>query len=145
VVLGIWLLARVAAAQDAPALKSQKEKLSYALGMDLGHQLRKLSIDVDPVVFGQGLKDALSGSKTLLTEEGVRAAVPAAYQPAASGTASRCLSVCPFSNSMKRSRQQTKISPGVPVRIMGAGRTQNGLVVKSRLPVRNRLTCPTWR
>ncbi len=43
--------------------------------MDLGNQLRKLSIDVDPALFGQGLKDALSGSKGLLTEEQVRAAV----------------------------------------------------------------------
>jgi hypothetical protein len=35
---------------------------------------------------------------------------------------------------MKWSRQQTKISPRAPVRIMGAGRTQNGLGMKSRLP-----------
>ena len=74
-VLGIGLLAGVAAAQDAAPLKSPKEKLSYALGMDLGNQLRKLSVDVDASVFGQGLKDALSGSKTLLTEEEVRTTV----------------------------------------------------------------------
>jgi len=73
--LGVLLFAGVAAAQDAPALKSQKEKVSYALGMDLGNQLRKMSIEVDPAVFGQGLKDALSGSKALLTEEEVRAAI----------------------------------------------------------------------
>ncbi len=29
------------AAQDVPALKSPKEKLSYALGMDLGNQFRR--------------------------------------------------------------------------------------------------------
>ena len=74
-VLAIAMVAGVAAAQDAPALKTEKDKVSYALGMDLGNQLKKLSIDVDPAVFGQGLKDALSGSKTLLTEEEVRAAV----------------------------------------------------------------------
>ena len=48
-------------------------------------------------------------------------------------------------STVKWSRQQTKISPRAPVRIMGAGRTQDGLGMKSRLPVRNRLTCPTWR
>jgi FKBP-type peptidyl-prolyl cis-trans isomerase FklB len=74
-VLGMGLLAAVVAAQDTPVLKSKKDKVSYALGMDLGNQLRKLSVDVDPVLFGQGLKDALSGSKTVLTEEEVRAAV----------------------------------------------------------------------
>lgn len=73
--LGMVLLAGVAVAQDAPALKDQKEKLSYALGMDLGNQLRKMSIEVDPDLFGKGLKDALTGSKTLLTEAEVRAAV----------------------------------------------------------------------
>ena len=75
IVLGIGLLAGVAVAQDNSPLKSPKEKLSYALGMDLGNQLRKLSVDVDASVFGQGLKDALSGSKTLLTEEEVRTTV----------------------------------------------------------------------
>lgn len=68
-------LASAAAVQDTPALKTQKEKISYALGMDLGSQLRRSSIDVDPVLFGQGLKDALSGGKTLLTEEQVRAVI----------------------------------------------------------------------
>ena len=74
-VFAIAMVAGVAAAQDAPALKTEKDKVSYALGMDLGNQLKKLSIEVDPAVFGQGLKDARSGSKTVLTEEEVRAAV----------------------------------------------------------------------
>ena len=74
-IFGVLLFVGGAAAQDAPALKTPKEKQSYALGMDLGNQLRKLSIEVDPALFGQGLKDALSGNKPLLTEEQVRAAV----------------------------------------------------------------------
>jgi len=72
VALGIVLVAAAAAAQDAPALKAPREKLSYALGMDLGNQLRKQSVDVDPATFGKGLSDALSGGKTLLTEEEAR-------------------------------------------------------------------------
>ncbi len=72
---GILLLVGVAAAQDAASLKDQKERVSYALGIDLGNQLRKLSVDVDSAVFARGLKDALTGSKTLLNEEQVRAAV----------------------------------------------------------------------
>ena len=72
VALGIVLVAAAAAAQDAPALKAPREKLSYALGMDLGNQLRKQSVDVDPATFAKGLSDALSGGKTLLTEEEAR-------------------------------------------------------------------------
>ncbi len=76
IALGTAMLAAVSAAgQDAPALQSRKDKISYALGVDLGNQLRKQSIDVDPALLGQGLKDALSGGKALMTEEQVRAAV----------------------------------------------------------------------
>ena len=37
-----------AAAQDATALKTEKERLSYAMGMDLGGQLKAQSVDIDP-------------------------------------------------------------------------------------------------
>jgi FKBP-type peptidyl-prolyl cis-trans isomerase len=61
-------LAALASAQEAPVLETEKDKLSYAMGMDLGNQLKTRSVDIDPAVFGQGLMDALSGGKTLLTE-----------------------------------------------------------------------------
>ena len=77
VTLGIGLLTGIAAAQDAPALKDQKEKLSYALGMDLGNQFKKQAVEVDADIFVKGLKDSLSGSKTLLTEQEARAAITA--------------------------------------------------------------------
>ena len=75
IALVITLMASVAAAQEAPALKTDKEKLSYALGMDLGTQLRLKAVEVDPAVFGKGLADALGGGKTLLTPDEVRALV----------------------------------------------------------------------
>jgi FKBP-type peptidyl-prolyl cis-trans isomerase len=45
------------------------------MGMDLGTQLKARSVDIDPAVFERGLKDALAGGKTLLTEEEARAAI----------------------------------------------------------------------
>jgi FKBP-type peptidyl-prolyl cis-trans isomerase FklB len=57
------------AQENAPGLKTEKDKLSYAMGMDLGGQLKTHSVNIDPAVFAQGLKDALSGGKTLLTDE----------------------------------------------------------------------------
>ena len=62
----------------ARALKSEQEQLSYALGMSQGHGYRKILIDVDADLFSRGLKDALAGGKTLLTEEQARAIVAAA-------------------------------------------------------------------
>jgi FKBP-type peptidyl-prolyl cis-trans isomerase len=75
IVVGAMLASGVAAAQEAPALKTQKDKISYALGMDLGNQLRKQAIEVDPALFGQGLKDALAGGEMLLTEKEARDAI----------------------------------------------------------------------
>jgi FKBP-type peptidyl-prolyl cis-trans isomerase len=62
----------------APApLKTRKEKFSYALGMDIGTQvggsLKKQSVDVDWNLASEGLKDAMSGGKTRLTQEEAKA------------------------------------------------------------------------
>jgi FKBP-type peptidyl-prolyl cis-trans isomerase FklB len=57
------------------ALKTQKDKFSYAMGMNLGANLHKQSVPVDPNIMARGLKDALAGGKTLLTEEEARAAI----------------------------------------------------------------------
>jgi FKBP-type peptidyl-prolyl cis-trans isomerase FklB len=59
----------MALAQDAPPLKTDKDKLSYAMGMDLGDQLKSRGVDIDPATFVRGLKDSLSGAKTALTAE----------------------------------------------------------------------------
>ncbi len=62
-----------AESQDASTLKTQKDKISYAIGMNVGTSLHRGSIDVDPNIVRQGLQDALAGGKTLLSEEEVRA------------------------------------------------------------------------
>lgn len=63
------------APESPSALKTKKEQLSYAAGMNLAKALQKQSIEVDEGLVTQGLKDTLSGSKTLLTEEQARAAL----------------------------------------------------------------------
>jgi FKBP-type peptidyl-prolyl cis-trans isomerase FklB len=64
-----------AAAKAKPpfTLKTQKDKTSYAMGMNVGTGLRKQSIDIDPAILARGLRDAFSNGKTLLTEEEARA------------------------------------------------------------------------
>jgi FKBP-type peptidyl-prolyl cis-trans isomerase FklB len=58
-------------AKAAPGytLKTDKDKSSYALGMSIGTGLHRQGIPVDPAVVARGLKDAMAGSKTLMTEE----------------------------------------------------------------------------
>jgi FKBP-type peptidyl-prolyl cis-trans isomerase FklB len=61
--------------QPAPALATPKDKFSYALGMNLGTSLHRQSVAVDPNIVLRGLKDALAGGKTLLTEDQARVAL----------------------------------------------------------------------
>ncbi|OHE54750.1 MAG: peptidylprolyl isomerase [Thermodesulfovibrio sp. RBG_19FT_COMBO_42_12] len=71
-VLGILLLVGQVGAEEKPALKDQKDKVSYSIGMDIGNNLKKQSIDIDPDILAQGIKDTFSGGRTLLTEQEFR-------------------------------------------------------------------------
>jgi FKBP-type peptidyl-prolyl cis-trans isomerase FklB len=61
----------------ATALTTRTQKFSYALGMDIGSKvgpsLKKQSVEVDPNLVSQGLKDAMAGAKTRLTEQEAQA------------------------------------------------------------------------
>jgi FKBP-type peptidyl-prolyl cis-trans isomerase FklB len=62
-------------AADAPELKTDKEKISYSIGMDIGGNLKRGSVEVDPDLLAKGLKDSYGGGKTLLTEDQARQAI----------------------------------------------------------------------
>ena len=61
--------------QPVTALTTTKQKASYAIGMNWGTGLHRQRIDVDSAALLQGMKDALAGGKTLLTEDEARAAL----------------------------------------------------------------------
>jgi FKBP-type peptidyl-prolyl cis-trans isomerase FklB len=63
------------ASASASVLATPKEKSSYALGMNIGRGLVHQSIDVDTASLLRGLKDTLSGSKPLLSDEEAQAAL----------------------------------------------------------------------
>jgi FKBP-type peptidyl-prolyl cis-trans isomerase len=56
-------------------LKTEKDKLSYALGADMGGNLKKFEIEIDADLYAKGMKDALSGSNVLLTDQEIRALI----------------------------------------------------------------------
>jgi FKBP-type peptidyl-prolyl cis-trans isomerase FklB len=64
-------------ATTALALKTQKDKASYALGMKIGGDLRRQGANeaLDAAIAARGFKDALSGSKTAMTEDEQRSAL----------------------------------------------------------------------
>jgi FKBP-type peptidyl-prolyl cis-trans isomerase FklB len=56
-----------------PTLSTQKDKVSYAIGADLGNKLKTSSIDVDPTILTRALKDTLTGGKSAMTDDEIRA------------------------------------------------------------------------
>ena len=70
-VLGIMLFASSVYAGDNIELKDQKDKVSYSIGSNIGKNLKRQAVEVNPDVLLQGIKDVLSGGKTLMTEQEV--------------------------------------------------------------------------
>jgi FKBP-type peptidyl-prolyl cis-trans isomerase FklB len=56
-------------------LKTQKDKASYAIGLNIGKSMHKDAVDVDPAILLRGMKDGLAGAKPLLTDDEARAAM----------------------------------------------------------------------
>ena len=82
--VGIMFVGNARAQNQAPApaqqpadlvLETPKDKASYAIGMNIAKGIQKQSIDVDPNIVARGLKDALAGGKTLLTDDEATAAM----------------------------------------------------------------------
>jgi FKBP-type peptidyl-prolyl cis-trans isomerase FklB len=59
------------------ALTTQKDKTSYAIGMNIGKSVaakfKADSLDVNSAIFLRGMKDAMAGGKTLLTDDQAKA------------------------------------------------------------------------
>jgi len=68
--IGVLLMAgTVAAADKAVKLTNEKQKLSYAMGLDLGAYFKNLGEDFDLSVLQNGISDAYTGKKPLMTAE----------------------------------------------------------------------------
>lgn len=56
----------------AQAPQTDKEKLGYALGTQIGQDIKRNDIDLDPEAFARAIKDALAGNKPVMSEEEMR-------------------------------------------------------------------------
>ncbi|MDA8105148.1 MAG: FKBP-type peptidyl-prolyl cis-trans isomerase [Nitrospiraceae bacterium] len=72
VVLCALLVSVQAYGEEQAPLKDKKDRLSYALGLDVGNALKRQSVEINNDIFMQGVKDALSGGKKLLTDDELR-------------------------------------------------------------------------
>jgi FKBP-type peptidyl-prolyl cis-trans isomerase FklB len=62
---------------DTLELKTDKDKVSYAIGMNIGQNLQKQTEEFDPAIVQRGIRDALAGGKMLMTEDEAKAALTA--------------------------------------------------------------------
>jgi len=74
-ILGVVLMVAQASAQETVALKTQKDKVSYGIGVDFARNLKRQGIEVDVEVLARGLKDVLSAEKLLFSETDLQAAM----------------------------------------------------------------------
>jgi FKBP-type peptidyl-prolyl cis-trans isomerase FklB len=66
------ILAMVTSAFGDDELKHKEDKLSYALGLNIGNSFKQQSIEIKHDIFLKGIKDAFAGGKQLLSDDEVR-------------------------------------------------------------------------
>ena len=77
IVLGVGFLAAHVIAQETPILKTEREKVNYAIGVDVVRNFQEQGIEADMDLVLKGMKDALAREKLLMTEEEFRATMNA--------------------------------------------------------------------
>ena len=71
-VLGLSAVFCLMAAETPVELKTQKDKISYSIGMNWGNMLKRETVDVDVAIVTRAMKDALAGEKPALTDQQAR-------------------------------------------------------------------------
>jgi FKBP-type peptidyl-prolyl cis-trans isomerase FklB len=70
VIVSASLLAFPLFGQDkSPQLKDQKDKVSYSIGMQIGFNLGRQKVDINPDILAAGIKDAIAGKPQLTPDQ----------------------------------------------------------------------------
>ena len=71
-VFSVVLLSGLFSAGESPALETQKEKLSYSVGYQVGGDFVRQGKDINPDVLLKGVQDAMAGNAPLMSAEEMR-------------------------------------------------------------------------
>ena len=55
--------------EKSPQLKDQKDKVSYSIGLNIGFNLNRQNVQINPDVLSAGIKDAIAGKPQLTTDQ----------------------------------------------------------------------------
>jgi FKBP-type peptidyl-prolyl cis-trans isomerase FklB len=72
IVITLATLATPVFAENRPALKDTKDKVSYSIGLDIGTTFKKQKMEINTDMLAAGVKDGLSGANPLLTPDEMR-------------------------------------------------------------------------
>ncbi len=72
--------AQVASAQDKPVLATERDKISYMVGMDVGRSIAPVAPDMEFAAFERAVRNAFAGGKPLLAEAEAKAVGQALMQ-----------------------------------------------------------------
>jgi FKBP-type peptidyl-prolyl cis-trans isomerase len=72
ITLGCLSAAASLLADGTNAFSDDKSRISYAIGMNIGHNFQAQGLDIDNDAFARGVKDEESGGPTLLTPDEMR-------------------------------------------------------------------------
>jgi len=64
----LLLLPALATAQQKAAPKTQKQKVSYTIGLDIGKNMKRQKLDVDIPQLARGIQDGISDAKPVLSD-----------------------------------------------------------------------------
>jgi len=72
IILCMVLAAGPVLAGEKQELKTKKDKVSYAIGLDMAQNLKRNEIEIDPDVLARAIKEVMSGSKPEMTEQEIK-------------------------------------------------------------------------
>lgn len=67
-IMGLTMSTAIIAA-DVPALNTDLDKLSYSVGIDLGKNLKRQGIEINPAMMAKGIQDGMGNGPMLMTEQ----------------------------------------------------------------------------
>lgn len=68
-IVSLFVLTAQAWAQEKGAPKDKKEKTGYAIGANIGADMKRMAIEIDADMVAQGIKDAYAGKPKLTDDE----------------------------------------------------------------------------
>jgi len=78
--LSLMLIACQGNTQEKVELKTQKDSVSYSIGLDVGRNLKKQFVEVNTAALARGIADVIDSTKPMLSEEQVQSVMMAFQQ-----------------------------------------------------------------